>query len=84
MKIVCAMHIKEFLMKEKKFFVFGVTAVLLALGLTLVGCGDSEEGDAGSLTIRPSFDLPTNSNNTTAVMALHRPTNGELMEKIPA
>jgi hypothetical protein len=52
------MHIKEFLVKEKKFFVFGVTAVLLTLSLALAGCGGEEETpiDPGSVTF--GVDVP--------------------------
>jgi hypothetical protein len=35
---------KEFFMKTKRFFSFGLLAVLLALGLVLIGC-DTDSGD---------------------------------------
>jgi hypothetical protein len=54
------MRIKEFLVKEKKFF--GVTAVLLALGLllTLTGCGETGEApeESGSVVIKAVFGSP--------------------------
>ncbi|MDR1231211.1 MAG: hypothetical protein LBK61_07405 [Spirochaetaceae bacterium] len=37
-------------MKTKRFFLFGLLAVLLALGLVLVGCGDDDEEESGSAT----------------------------------
>jgi hypothetical protein len=40
------------LMKTKRFFLFGLLAVLLALGLVLAGCGDDEDDPvAKSVTI---------------------------------
>jgi hypothetical protein len=55
-KAVCAQNAqRSFLMKTKRFFLFGLPAVLLAvsasltLGLVLAGCGDDDEedGDGG-------------------------------------
>jgi hypothetical protein len=38
-------------MKTKRFFLFGLLAVLLALGLVLAGCGEEETEVAKSVTI---------------------------------
>jgi hypothetical protein len=35
-------------MKTKRFFLFGLPVVLLALGLVLAGCGDDDDDDGGN------------------------------------
>jgi hypothetical protein len=39
-------------MKTKRFFIFGLPAVLLALGLVLAGCGEEESEVAKTVTIK--------------------------------
>jgi hypothetical protein len=48
-KAVCAQNAqRSFLMKTKRFFLFGLLAVLLALGLVLAGCGDDDDDGGGA------------------------------------
>jgi hypothetical protein len=48
MHTVYARHTKEFFMKTKRLFLFGLSAFLLALSLGLAGCGTYGGGYSGS------------------------------------
>jgi hypothetical protein len=58
------------LMREKGVFIFGVTMVLLALGLLLAGCGEGnpEETEGGNVSLVISMPGPSADGKNGAVM----------------
>jgi hypothetical protein len=56
------------LMKEKAVFVFGVTMILLALGLLLAGCGEENPEGTGNVSILLSLPGASADGKTGAVM----------------
>ncbi|MDR1096306.1 MAG: hypothetical protein LBL31_07935, partial [Spirochaetaceae bacterium] len=71
-------------MKGKKFFVFGVTAVLLAAGLSLAlaGCGDNENDGPGAVTIKAVFGTPPDPSKTAMDLAVWAPDQDVLKTAI--
>jgi hypothetical protein len=68
------------LMKEKGFFIFGVTMVLLALGLLLAGCGEGNpETEGGNVSILLSLPSPSPDGRTTGAVM---PDLADILSKV--